>query len=263
MNGLELPALVAWSAALVLAFQTAGWWVSRRLGNVTLVDIQWAVGFGLVAWMGAVWGQGELERRVLVAVLVSLWSARLAWHLARRSWGQPEDPRYRAMRERHGAAFAWKSLYLVFWLQGLLLLVVATPIFLAQGVAAGRSLGGWELVGSLLWLAGWSIEAVADRQLQRFRNDPSRRGGVLATGLWRYSRHPNYFGEALLWWGIGLAAVPVSGGAWGLVGPALLTLLLLRVSGVTLLEAELRARKPAYADYVRRTSAFLPWPPRG
>jgi steroid 5-alpha reductase family enzyme len=247
----------------VLAFHTLGWWRSRKLSNVTLVDIQWALGFSLVALLGLLWGQGELERRLLVALLVWIWSGRLAAHLARRSRGRPEDPRYQKMRTRHGPAFVWKSLYLVFWLQALLLLVVAAPLLLAQGVAAGHAIGVWEGVGTLLWSLGFTIEAVADRQLQRFRNDPTRKGEVLDSGLWRYSRHPNYFGEALLWWGLGLIAVAVPGGYWGLVGPLLLTFLLLRVSGVTLLEAELISRKPGYREYVARTSSFLPWPPRG
>ncbi len=260
---LSLLELVLLTGGIVLSFQTAGWLVARKLANVTLVDVLWAIGFGLVALIGLGYGGGDWERRVLVAILVALWSVRLAWHLARRSWRQPEDPRYQKMRQRYGPAFAWKSLYLVFWFQGLLLLGIATPVLLAQGVAAGRGLGAWEAVGTVLWVLGLGVETLADRQLRRFRSDPARRGQVLDTGLWRYSRHPNYFGEALLWWGIGLVALPVPGGFWGLLGPSLLTFLLLRVSGVSLLEEELLARKPGYAEYVRKTSAFFLWPPRG
>ncbi len=201
------------------------------------------------------------------ALLVTIWGTRLAVHIARRARGQGEDRRYAAMREARGAAFWWQSLWTVFGLQATLATLLAAPLYAVQ---ASRLLDPRLFAaGALLWAAGFAWESVADLQLTRFRADPSNRGRVLDTGLWRTSRHPNYFGEAVLWWGYGamaLASFPASGwaaaAAWSLLAPLAMTWLLLRVSGVVLLERTIADRRPEYARYVRTTSAFVPWPRR-
>jgi steroid 5-alpha reductase family enzyme len=195
----------------------------------------------------------------LVLVLVTVWAVRLAAFLAARNWNAPEDHRYQAIRARNQPHFEWKSLYLVFGLQGLLAWLVSAP--LAAAVASPAPLGPLDWIGGLLVAFGIVFEAVADAQLARFRRDPASAGRVLDSGLWRWSRHPNYFGECCVWWGFYLLAV-AAGGAWTVFAPLLMTLLLLRVSGVALLEKDIGERRPAYRDYVARTSAFIPWPPR-
>jgi steroid 5-alpha reductase family enzyme len=194
-----------------------------------------------------------------VLPLVAAWAVRLAAYLAARNWNAPEDHRYRAIRSRNQPHFEWKSLYLVFGLQGLLAWLVSAP--LAAAVASPAALGPLDWIGGLLVAFGIVFEAVADTQLARFRRDPASAGRVLDSGLWRWSRHPNYFGECCVWWGFYLLAV-AAGGAWTVFAPLLMTLLLLRVSGVALLEKDIGERRPAYRDYVARTSAFIPWPPR-
>ena len=164
------------------------------------------------------------------------------------------------MAEPHGEQWGRVSLYRVFWLQGVLLWIISAPLL--ASVVSSAALGVWDLLGLATVVVGLLTEAVADAQLVRFRSDPSNKGRVLDSGLWRYSRHPNYFGDAVVWWGFYLIAI--GGGAWWSVfGPALMTYLLVRVSGVTLLEKGLKSSRPGYADYVRRTSAFIPWPPKG
>ena len=191
---------------------------------------------------------------------MGLWAARLGSHLLRRNRSHGEDPRYVAMRAQHGARFWWVSLFTVFLLQATLAWIVSLP--LQAAIVSTTPLGILDGVGVLAWIAGFTCEAVADAQLARFRADPNNRGTVLDTGLWRYSRHPNYFGDALLWWGIGLLGA--AAGAWAaLVGPLLMNVLIVRVSGVSLLEKDIGDRRPGYREDVRRTSSFVPWFPKG
>jgi steroid 5-alpha reductase family enzyme len=198
-----------------------------------------------------------------VVALTSVWALRLGGYLAWRNWGRGEDPRYVAMRQKHGARFGRVSLYTVFGLQGLIMWVVSFPIQQAQAVPEPMVLSWVEGVGVVLWAVGLGFESIGDWQLARFRADPVNRGHVMNRGLWSWTRHPNYFGDALVWWGLFLVTLPTQGGAWTLVSPVLMTFMLVRVSGVALLERDLRRSKPDYADYIARTNAFLPWPPRG
>jgi steroid 5-alpha reductase family enzyme len=248
---------------LVLAALTAVWLLGLRLRDVSIVDIAWGPAFALLAWVywwtSRVGPEGS-ARRLLVPVLVSVWAARLAWHILARHRG--EDPRYRAMRDAHGPAFWWQSLFLVFWLQGLIAWVVAMPLFQVARSAAPPLWTAWDVAGLVLFAIGFTLETVGDWQLARFRRDPANRGRVLDRGLWRYTRHPNYFGDATLWWGFFAFAAATPAGWMTLVSPTVMTVLLLKVSGVTLLERNLEASKPAYRAYVQRTSAFVPWPPR-
>ncbi|HSM51604.1 MAG TPA: DUF1295 domain-containing protein [Thermoanaerobaculia bacterium] len=250
---------LAAGAALFVAM-VALWGLSLRRRDASIVDIFWGPGFLLVAGLGLWLGEGPGPRRLLVFALVALWALRLASHIAARNLGRGEDYRYREMRERHGARFGLVSLFSVFLLQGAILWVVALPLMAAQSAPSPVGLGFRDLAGALLWATGFLIEAVADRQLARFR----ARGGpgrVMDRGLWRYSRHPNYFGEAVLWWGLYLVAAGTPGGGWTIVSPLLMTFLLVRVSGVALLEKGM-AKRPGWAEYAARTSAFVPLPPR-
>lgn len=248
--------------AVVALLFTVLWLQSLRRRDVSIVDIWWGPGFALLAWLYG-WLAGTSHARPLVAAtLVTVWAARLAWHIHTRHRGGGEDPRYGAMRARHGDAFPLWSLFIVFWLQAALLWFIAWPL-LALAIAPGpATVGALDVVGVAFFLLGLTFETVGDAQLRRFRADPANRGRVLDTGLWHYTRHPNYFGDALLWWGLYLVAASSPIGRFTLASPALMTFLLLRVSGVTLLEQSLRTTRSGYADYVATTPAFVPWFPR-
>jgi len=256
MSQILLPTFV-----VVLTAMVALWLVSLRLRDASIVDIFWGPGFVMVAWTAHLVADSASVRAWLVCAMVTLWGVRLALHLARRNLGHGEDYRYRAMRERHGRRFPLISLGMVFLLQGALIWIIALPVLAVHAPTAVAPLHGIDALGILLFVAGLAFEWIGDVQLARFKRDAGNKGRVMDQGLWRYTRHPNYFGNFLLWWGIGLMALAV-GAWWALVGPLLLTFLLLKVSGVALLESTIAERRPGYRDYVRRTSAFLPWFPR-
>jgi steroid 5-alpha reductase family enzyme len=247
---------------VLLACFTLLWLISLRLRDASIVDLFWGPAFAVAAGVYFIGADGWLPRRVLVLGLVTLWGARLALHLALRNLGQGEDARYRRWREQHGARWWWRSLLQVFLLQAVIAWVVSWPLAAAQAGDGPTGWTAWDLAGTLVVLTGLAIETIADAQLRRFKADPESRGRVLDTGLWRYSRHPNYFGDAVVWWGLYLLAVGVPGGWVTMVSPIVMTWLLRRVSGVPLLEAGMRETRPGYAAYVARTSSFIPWPPR-
>ncbi len=250
------PWLAALGAIASLAFVT--WLVSVFRRDVSIVDVTWSLMF-LAAAAAYYLATDPGPRAVLVLVLVSLWALRLAGYIAWRGHGEPEDYRYRTIRANNQPGFAWKSLYLVFGFQALLAWIISLPLLAAiNGVA---SLGWLDAFGIALWLTGMVFEAGADLQLARFKADPANRGKVLDSGLWRFSRHPNYFGNFCIWWGFYLLAL-AAGGWWTVVSPLLMTLLLLKVSGVALLEQTIGERRPRYREYVRNTNAFFPGPPR-
>ena len=254
---LLLPALAA-----ALSLMTGVWLLSLARRDASIVDVFWGLGFVLVAWLAHWLAPAETPRKTLVAGLVTLWGVRLALYILWRNWGQGEDFRYRAMRERHGRQFAWRSLFVVFWLQGVILWIVSSPILQAVASPRPAALEWLDMLGVAVFAAGILFESVGDLQLARFKADPAHRGKVLQRGLWRYTRHPNYFGDALVWWGLSLIALATPQSLWILVSPLLMTFLLMRVSGVALLEKTLRDTKPAYRDYVSRTNTFFPWFPR-
>jgi steroid 5-alpha reductase family enzyme len=252
--------VLPYSAAAVLGAMVVLWLASLRLRDASIADPFWGAGFALAAWVAAAAGEGGGPRRALALALVTLWAGRLSLHLLRRNLGHGEDRRYAAMRAAHGDRFWIVSLGTVFLLQGVLLLAVALPVLAAVG-APPAPLGALDAAGVALFAAGLAFEAVGDRQLARFKADPSNRGRVMDRGLWRLTRHPNYFGDATLWWGLGLLGA-AAGAPWTLVSPAIMTFLLVRVSGVALLEKDIAERRPEYRAYVARTSAFVPWFPK-
>ena len=246
----------------LLAISAAGlmvWAVSLRQKDVSIVDSLWSIMFLLAAVVYLVTATEPGPRAALVMVMVGLWSIRLFAYITWRNWGEGEDYRYRQIRARNEPNFAIKSLYLVFGLQGVIAWIISLPLLVA--IHNGGPLGILDYLGVALWGVGMIFEAVGDWQLARFKAVPDNHGKVLDTGLWRYTRHPNYFGNACIWWGLFLTAL-AAGGWWTVVSPMLMTFLLLKVSGVAMLEKDIGERRPAYRDYVQRTNAFLPGPPR-
>lgn len=269
------------SLLAVSLLMTSVWAIHLRTRDASIVDPMWGLAIVLaggvyVAHAAAVGGAEGLvggsttgmTGRAVALVIALAWAGRLGTHLGIRHSIEGEDRRYAKMREKRGEAWPWVSLPIVFLLQAALAFGVALPLMgLAHGDPGSIGILGW--IGLAVALGGFMFEAVADGQLARFKleererldDDPDAEKGVMDSGLWRYSRHPNYFGESLVWWGFGLVSVGV-GEAWGLLGPALITFMLLKVSGVTMTEEEIESRRPAYADYIRRTNGFIPGPPR-
>jgi steroid 5-alpha reductase family enzyme len=246
----------------IVTVLTFVWMISVKLRDASIADICWGAGFVTLAWLYGLLSATLTPRSWLVVTLITLWGVRLSVHIFRRNHGKGEDPRYRAMRASHGRAFWWRSLFTVFWLQGAILWFVALPVLLAVRAQSPDALTAVDGLGVVLFAIGFGFEVVGDYQLGRFKAKPSNHGQVLDSGLWRYTRHPNYFGDATLWWGLYTIAAAVPGGWLTLLSPALMTFLLMRVSGVTLLEDGLTASKPGYRAYITRTPAFFPWFPR-
>jgi len=257
---LTAPLQVALDAlTAIAALALATWLVSVGRRDASLADRMWPAfiaAAAIVCWRLV--PSSGLRADVMLA-LVLVWALRLGVYVTRRNWGHGEDRRYRAIRARNEPGFAWKSLYLVFGLQGVLAWLIAAPI--AAAIGSAGALGVADLLGASLAVFGIGFETLADAQLARFKADPASKGKVLDTGLWRYTRHPNYFGEFCVWWGL-FAIAAGAGGAWTIFSPLLMSVLLLKVSGVTLLERDIGERRPAYRDYIARTNAFFPGPRR-
>lgn len=244
---------------VLLVFAAAGWLLSLPLRNVSIVDIMWSLMFLLASITYAMAHVSPGPRAWLVIGLVSLWSIRLAAFIGWRNFGKDEDFRYQKIRANNEPGFAVKSVYLVFGLQAGLAWVISLPLLAA--INSTTPLGWLDALGVMLWFIGLVFEAGGDWQLSRFKGDPVNRGKVLDTGLWRYTRHPNYFGDFCVWWGFFLIALS-SGAWWSVVGPLVMSVLLLKVSGVALLEKDIGDRRPDYNAYIQRTNAFFPGPPR-
>jgi steroid 5-alpha reductase family enzyme len=256
-------ALALTTAAITIAIvMVATWIVSVAIRNASIVDIVWGLGFVIVAWAVRLRVDGLDSRQWLLTAMTTIWGLRLAGYLAWRNLGHGEDYRYRAMRKRWGSRFTLISLVTVFAFQGLMMWIVSLPVQLGQADATPEQIGVLAWIGVAVWVVGLGFETIGDAQLARFKADPTNAGKVMDRGLWRYTRHPNYFGDACVWWGIALVAAETGSGAWGLIGAALMTLLLRRVSGVTLLEKSLVKRREGYTEYVARTSPFIPRPPK-
>lgn len=250
--------------AMLAIVLTGLWLVSLRIRDAGIIDVFWGIGFVLVAWLYYV-ELGEAFwtfRNTIVCLMVTLWGTRLAVHLGNRYFFpyKGEDYRYGEMRAEHGKRWWWWSLIQVFLLQGVILWIVSSvfmPILLHDG-----GFTALDLIGIIVWAIGLFFEAVGDWQLRQFKKNPDNTGKVLDTGLWKYTRHPNYFGDALLWWGFYLMAFNYPQGIFFFSSPLFMTFLLMRISGVAMLEVKLKKSKPQYHDYIKRTSAFFPMPPK-
>lgn len=251
-----LGGLVVWG------FMTLLWLVSLALRDSSIVDPFWGTGFVIANWVYfALTPDGFPARKWLIAILVTVWGLRLSLYLLRRNWGKGEDFRYQKFRRDAGPSYWWRSYLTVFLLQGVLLWVISAPLLAAQYSPTPDRLTLLDFLAIGVWVIGFFFEAAGDWQMARFKADPANKGKVLDTGVWRYTRHPNYFGDATQWWAYYLIAL-AGGGWWTIFSPILMTTLLLRVSGVALLERTLTTTKPQYKEYVETTSAFVPWFPR-
>ena len=245
--------------ATLLGVAVVAWAASLLTKDVSFVDSLWSLFFLIAAIVFAANADPLPFRGAVVLALVAIWSIRLSVHITVRNWGEGEDYRYQAIRQKNSPGFEFKSLYIVFGLQAVLAWIIATP--LNPAIASAASLGALDAIAIALWTFGFIFEAVGDLQLKRFKDNPENRGKVLDTGLWRFTRHPNYFGEFCIWWAFWLFALS-SGEWWTIFAPLLMSFLLLKVSGVAMLEKTISDRRPKYADYIRQTNAFFPGPRR-
>jgi len=240
---------------------TVYFFIAMRIKNNGIVDIAWGGGFILISLSNLMMAEIITLRQIIVSVFVLVWGIRLISHIYSRNHGKPEDFRYRKMRERWGIKADIRSFTHIFMLQGVLLLLIGYPLMLVH-LFPGPGFTLFDGAGIFIWILGFTIETVSDLQLYRFiQVKKSKENPVITTGLWRYSRHPNYFGEALLWWGIFLLLLSVPNGFSAVFGPVLITFLLLKVSGVPLLEKRY-AEDPYYQKYAEKTSIFIPWFPK-
>lgn len=258
----ELMTMLLAAGAAVAVFMLLGWVVSLVLKDASIVDILWGSGFVVVAWTAFAVGDGYDGRKWLITVLATLWGLRLSGYLAWRNLGKGEDYRYQAMRRHWGSRFPVVSLFTVFGLQGVLMYVISMPLQVAQLSGTPGEFTVLDYLGAAVFLVGLSFESIGDWQLARFKADPANKGRVMDRGLWRYTRHPNYFGDAVVWWGLFLIALAEPWNAVVVFSPIIMTFLLTRVSGVAMLERTIGKRRPGYDEYVRRTSAFVPMPPK-
>jgi steroid 5-alpha reductase family enzyme len=259
MSFLEMYLLAGLS---ILAFNTVLWLVSLRVKNSSIVDPFWGILFLIAAVVYFVLSEnGFQDRKFLLLVLVAIWSLRLSGYLAWRNRGKGEDFRYVKWREEHGNRWWWRSFFQVFLFQGVLAWIISIPLLAAMFGEEPDHLMAVDGLAVVVWLVGFFFEAAGDFQLARFRANPANKGKALNTGVWRYTRHPNYFGDAAQWWGYYLVAL-AAGGFWTIYAPIIMTDLLLKVSGVALLEKTLTETKPQYREYIATTPAFFPWFPK-
>jgi len=254
---IQHPYLIALVA--ILAIAVCGWLFSIARQDVSVADSLWSLFFLVAAGSFAIEADALSPRGTLVLALVAIWALRLSAYITARNWGEGEDYRYQAIRANNEPGFAFKSLYMVFILQGSLAWLIA--LSLLPAITSDAPLNMLDGAALLLWITGFIFEAGGDYQLARFKARPDSKGKVLDTGLWRYTRHPNYFGDFCIWWSFYLFAA-ASGGWWTIVSPLLMSIVLLRVSGVAMLEDTIAARRPAYVHYIRSTNGFFPGPPR-
>jgi len=248
--------------AIIVLLLTMLWLVSIRLRNVSIVDLFWGVGFVISASVYACFTENVGPRGVMILILVAIWGLRLSGYLAWRNIGKGEDFRYREFRRQYGEErYWWISYFQTFLLQGILMWLISAPLLGAFQGPAHLEISLTDVAGIGCWIIGFTFEAGGDWQLAKFKADPVNKGKVLDIGFWRYTRHPNYFGDAAVWWGFGLFSLS-AGSYLPVLGSLLMTALIIKVSGVALLEKTLRSDKPGYAEYIRRTSAFIPWFPK-
>lgn len=252
--------IIITNCAAILAFFFIAWIISLITNDASIADVFWGLGFILVSVLTFILYRGYCTRAIIIMTLVIVWGLRLSIYIFYRKRGKGEDPRYTAMRNKNPKSFWIISLFKVFWLQGLLLIIISLSAQIGIAGQQPAKLLVTDFIGIVIWLTGFIFETVADIQLYVFIHNPANAGKVMNKGLWYYSRHPNYFGESLMWWGIFVIALPVPYGIATIISPLLITYMLLKVSGVTLLESSLKEKRPEYVDYIKTTSAFIPLP---
>ena len=256
------PVLLGTLLAAVL-LQLVTFAIGLRLGRLSVVDVTWGGSFALIAvvgWLLSVGDDASGWRRALIVVLTVVWGLRLAVHIGLRQRGAPEDPRYTELMSKATGHPKWAALRSVFVLQAVVAWFISLPLQVALVDRGG--LGPLAWIGVAVWAVGFFFEAVGDGQLERFKRDPDSQGQVMDRGLWRYTRHPNYFGDACVWWGLFLLGADAGWAWWTLLSPLLMTWFLAAKTGKPLMEKQLSRSRPGYADYVARTSGFVPLPPK-
>lgn len=250
-------------AAIILLFcMSLLWLLSVILKNVSIVDIFWGLGFIIVYAFYFCSLQEIYTRHILVLILVSIWGLRLTIYLAIRNFGKEEDFRYQEFRRRYGInRYWWVSFFQVFLLQGFLILIISLPLLGTSFYTKSNDLIGLDYLALLIWIIGFIFESMGDYQLAKFKNNPNNKGKVLVKGLWKYTRHPNYFGDTLVWWAYAIFSIS-AGSYWPIIGSLIMTILIIKVSGVFLLEKTLKNKKPGYEEYIRKTNSFFPWFPK-
>ena len=251
-----------WASLGVLGLMTILWLISIPIKNVSIVDIFWGIGY-LVACSIYIFLSDEIyNRQWLLYILVVIWGLRLSGYLLIRNYGKGEDFRYQEFRRYFGAErYWWFSFFQVFLLQGALIVIISLPLLGVNLFTNSNDINALDYLAILVWLIGFFFESVGDYQLTKFKNNPENKGKVLDTGLWRYTRHPNYFGDAAVWWSFGIFSI-AAGAYWHVIGSLIMTYLIIKISGVSLLERSLKEAKPKYKDYIAKTSAFFPWFPK-
>jgi steroid 5-alpha reductase family enzyme len=254
--------IYAQALLVIMIMMTTLWIVSVLIRNVSIVDLFWGFGFVLTAGFYFLKTEGSDPRKLVLMTLVSIWGLRLSVYLAWRNIGKGEDFRYKEFRRKYGEKrYWWVSFFQTFLLQGVLMWLVSAPLLGAQYYGTADTLGLLDYAGMALWIIGFSFEAGGDIQMAVFKSDPANKGRVLDKGFWRYTRHPNYFGDSSVWWGYGLICL-AAGSYLPILGSILMTVLLIQVSGVAMLEKSLKEQKPQYKEYILKTSAFIPWFPK-
>ncbi|MCJ7771539.1 MAG: DUF1295 domain-containing protein [Desulfobacterales bacterium] len=247
---------------LIIFLMLGLWVVSLIIKDASIADVFWGIGFVVLAWLTFFIATGYPVRSLLLTLLVTAWGLRLALHIGWRNRGKHEDPRYGAWRRRYGKRFWWVSLFKVFLLQGVILWIISLTVQMGQIAQHPSKISLFDYLGTIIWGVGFFFEAISDWQLARFKSMPENKGHVMDQGLWALSRHPNYFGETLVWWGLFIIGLSSMKNIWTVISPLTITWLLLKVSGVPLLENNLKKRKSKYQTYIQRTSAFIPLPPK-
>ncbi len=244
--------------AVLLFFYMSAWFVLSLVKKRNdVADTAWGLGFMLLTWVSFFIGHAQNIRGLLVGLLVSIWGIRLAWHIHKRNKDKSEDYRYAKWRQEWGKWFYIRSFAQVYLLQGVLLFFIVLPVLFINK-SGGPALKVLDFVGLAVWILGFVFESVGDAELARFIKNPNNKGKLLQSGLWQYTRHPNYFGEVTMWWGIWLIAISVPSHFFSIIGPITITVLILKVSGIPLLEKKM-AENPDFAEYKRKTSMFFPW----
>lgn len=258
----EILIIILYNLTAVALLMSAGWIYSIIKNNVTIADSLWGLCFILITWLTWFQSDGWFYRKTVIAILVTLWGVRLFIHITKRNIGKGEDPRYTEWRKQYGDNFRIVSLFKVFLVQALFSWIIAFSMQAGQLSASPEFITIFDIAGIVIWITGFLIESSADRQLARFLAQPANKGKVMKQGLWRYSRHPNYFGESSMWWGIFVISLSVPWGWATVISPIVITWTLLRITGVTLMEETIFGSNPEYKEYVNKTSSFIPWFPK-